>query len=91
MGNQQQTIPRDPTAPSRPQAPETLEAAQNQALMTPQEAAQYLRISVATLQRLSRFGEIPGIHIGKLWRYKKSDLDEWLASKVSSFRHPCRK
>jgi excisionase family DNA binding protein len=91
MGNQQQTIRQDPTALFGPQAPETAESDQNQTLMTPQEASEYLRISVATLQRLSRSREIPGIHIGKLWRYKKSTLDQWLLSKVSSFRHPCRK
>ena len=63
----------------------------NDLLLTPLEAAAYLRISVATLLRRSRAGEIPGVRVGKLWRYRKSDLDEWLASKVSSFRHPCRK
>jgi excisionase family DNA binding protein len=60
-------------------------------LVVPNEAAKYLRISVATLQRLSRAGEIPGVRIGKLWRYRKSTLDEWVGSKVNSFRHPCRK
>ena len=60
-------------------------------IFTPGEAAGSLRISIATLLRLSRTGEIPGVRVGKLWRYRKSDLDEWLASKVSSFRHPCRK
>jgi excisionase family DNA binding protein len=60
-------------------------------IMTPSEAAAYLRISVATLQRLSRSGEIPGFHVGKLWRYRKSALDEWMFAKVSFFRHPCRK
>jgi len=63
----------------------------NELLFTPLEAAAYLRISVATLLRRSRTLEIPGVRVGKLWRYRKSDLDEWLASKVSFFRHPCRK
>ena len=63
----------------------------NELVLTPLEAATYLRISVATLLRRSRTLEIPGVRVGKLWRYRKSDLDEWLASKVSSFRHPCRK
>ena len=63
----------------------------NELLLTPSEAAVYLRISVATLLRRSRTLEIPGVRVGKLWRYRKLDLDEWLASKVSFFRHPCRK
>jgi excisionase family DNA binding protein len=60
-------------------------------IMTPDEGARYLRISVATLLRGSRLGEIPGFHVGKLWRYRKSALDDWMQSKVSFFRHPCRK
>jgi excisionase family DNA binding protein len=63
----------------------------NELLLTPLEAAAYLRISVATLLRRSRTLEIPGVRVGKLWRYRKLDLDEWLSSKVSFFRHPCRK
>ncbi len=60
-------------------------------LLLPTEAAEHLRISVATLLRLSRNEEIPGVRVGKLWRYHKSSLDEWVRSKVNSFRHPCRK
>jgi excisionase family DNA binding protein len=60
-------------------------------IMTPGETALYLRISVATLQKLSRRNEIPGFYIGRLWRYRKSQLDEYSRSRVSSFRHPCRK
>ena len=52
-------------------------------LLTSREAAEYLKISRATLQRLSRAGEIPAIRIGKLWRYRKSDLDAWADSQVS--------
>ena len=60
-------------------------------LLTTEEAAALLKIGPATLQRLARAGKIPALKIGKLWRYRKSDLDEWLKSRVSSFRHPCRK
>jgi excisionase family DNA binding protein len=67
------------------------QAVEGGSILTPDEAAVYLRISVATLLRLSRAGEIPGVRVGKLWRYRKSALDEWLQYKVSSFRHPCRK
>ncbi len=59
-------------------------------VLTPQEAAQYLRISVASLLRHTRTGEIKAFHVGKLWRYRKSWLDEYAQSSVSFFRHPCR-
>jgi excisionase family DNA binding protein len=54
------------------------------------EAAAYLRIHPRTLTRMARRGEIPSIHIGKLWRFRRTDLDEWLNSKVNSVSYPCR-
>jgi excisionase family DNA binding protein len=45
---------------------------------TPDEAVALLRIHPKTLQRRARLGEISGIHIGKLWRFRASDLDEWI-------------
>ena len=60
-------------------------------LLDSTEASRLLNINPYTLQRMAREGEAPGIKIGKLWRFRKSDLDEWLKSRVSSFRHPCRK
>lgn len=78
--------------PAEPESTESAHAGGSDAIMTPQEAAEYLRISIATLLRGSRLGEIPGFQVGKkLWRYRKFLLDEWAHSKVSSFRHPCRK
>jgi excisionase family DNA binding protein len=75
-----------------PESTKSAHASESDAIMTPPEAAEYLRISMATLLRGSRLGEIPGFQVGKkLWRYRKSLLDEWVHSKVSSFRHPCRK
>jgi excisionase family DNA binding protein len=55
------------------------------------EAAELLKIDPMTLQRMARLEQIPGFKVGKLWRFRKSDLDEWLKSRLSSFRHPCRK
>jgi excisionase family DNA binding protein len=38
------------------------------------EAAEFLRINTKTLQRLARSGDIRGIKIGKLWRFRTEDL-----------------
>jgi excisionase family DNA binding protein len=54
------------------------------------EAAQYLRIHPRTLVRMARRGEIPSIQIGRLWRFRRIDLDDWLTSKVNSVSYPCR-
>ena len=48
------------------------------------EAAEYLRIHPRTLTRMARNGEIPSIQIGRLWRFRQSDLDAWLTRKVNS-------
>jgi excisionase family DNA binding protein len=60
-------------------------------LIDSDETAALLKINPATLQRMARSGQVPAIKVGKLWRFRKSQLDEWLQSKVLSFRHPCRK
>jgi excisionase family DNA binding protein len=47
------------------------------------EAAALLRIHPKTLQKKARRGVIPGHHIGKCWRFRVSDLNEWLCSHES--------
>jgi excisionase family DNA binding protein len=51
-------------------------------LLDSQQAAALLRIHPKTLQRMARQGEIAAIHIGKLWRFRASTLNEWLDSKA---------
>jgi excisionase family DNA binding protein len=47
-------------------------------LLDSEEAAALLKIHPKTLQRMARHGEIPGIQIGKLWRFRASDLAQWV-------------
>jgi excisionase family DNA binding protein len=47
-------------------------------LLDSDEAAALLKIHPKTLQRMARRGEIPGIQIGKLWRFRASDLAQWV-------------
>jgi excisionase family DNA binding protein len=49
-------------------------------LLNSHQAAQLLHIHHKTLQKLARRGEIHGSHIGKLWRFRASDLNAWLDS-----------
>ena len=44
------------------------------------QAARLLRIHPKTLKKMARRGEIRAAHIGKLWRFRASDLHEWLYS-----------
>jgi excisionase family DNA binding protein len=47
-------------------------------LLDTTEAAALLRIHPKTLQRLARSGEVTGIQIGRLWRFRASALNRWL-------------
>lgn len=47
-------------------------------LLDSTEAAALLRIHPKTLQKLARSGEIAGIQIGRLWRFRVSALNRWL-------------
>lgn len=42
------------------------------------QAASLLRIHPKTLQKMARRGEIQGTHVGKLWRFRASALNDWL-------------
>ena len=50
-------------------------------LLDSDEAAELLRIHPKTLQRMARNGEIHGIQVGRLGRFRASDLEIWLRTK----------
>lgn len=52
-------------------------------LLDSDEAARLLRIHPKTLQRMARNGEIRGLQIGKLWRFRASQLNQWMESKIT--------
>jgi excisionase family DNA binding protein len=44
-------------------------------LLTPKEVAEYLRIDLRTLYRLTKKGFIPALKIGRQWRYKEEVIE----------------
>ena len=48
-------------------------------LLNTTEAAGLLQIHPKTLQKLARAEAVMGVRIGKLWRFRASALNEWLA------------
>ncbi len=58
-----------------------------ESLLTPADAAAYLRVHPKTVIRLARHQAIPAIRLGKHWRFRRSDLTAWAAAKVHS---PCQ-
>ena len=47
-------------------------------LMTLEEVAEYLRLSVHTIYKFAQKGKIPALKAGKKWRFRKEDIDRWL-------------
>jgi PTS system nitrogen regulatory IIA component len=61
-----------------------------ESLLTSGDVAKRLGINIATVERMARAGRLPAIKVGKLWRYRETDLDRWLEERVSYAHHPCR-
>jgi len=57
-----------------------------QDVLTTTEAAQYLRLSTDTIKRLARSGQVAAAKVGRQWRWRKADLDEFLARGGTRFR-----
>jgi excisionase family DNA binding protein len=55
------------------------------------QAADLLQIHPKTLQRLARKGEIRAMRIGKLWRFRTSDLDVWVELRLKLGSYPYRR
>jgi excisionase family DNA binding protein len=49
-----------------------------QDVLTGDEVAAILRVSRDTVYRLSARGELPGRKVGRIWRFPKSAIEEYL-------------
>lgn len=67
---------RPPKLPPLSEVPERL--------IDSEEAAALIGIHPKTLQRYARCGLIRGIHVGKLWRFRYSTLEDWIAKELAS-------
>jgi PTS system nitrogen regulatory IIA component len=47
-------------------------------LMGIKEVAAYLKINQATAYHWAQAGRLPGIKIGRIWRFRREDIDTWL-------------
>lgn len=53
-------------------------------LLDSRQAAAILKVHPRTLQRLVHRGEIAAVHVGKLWRFRASVLEEWIDKGIAS-------
>ena len=47
--------------------------------MTTRELAKYLKLHEITIGKYAAAGLIPGIRIGRVWRFERGTIDKWIA------------
>lgn len=57
---------------------DTNEGARLPSFLTTEEVLGYLNVNPRTIYRLIRSGELPAIRIGRQWRFRRSDLSDWI-------------
>lgn len=57
---------------------------QPDSVMTVKEVADYLRVNQRTVYRLAVERRLPGFKVGANWRFKRGDIDGWIAAQSSS-------
>jgi excisionase family DNA binding protein len=53
-------------------------------LLDSDEAASIMNVHPKTLQKLARKGIVRGVHVGKLWRFRASTIEEWIQRQLAS-------
>ena len=58
-------------------------------ILTVQELQHYLKLPRPTIYALAQSGRIPAAKIGKHWRFRRSEVDEWL--KAQQWNRPLQR
>ncbi|PZP84172.1 MAG: DNA-binding protein [Azospirillum brasilense] len=53
-------------------------------IITIKEVAEFLKLKEKTAYALAARGDIPGFKVGGSWRFRKSELEKWIASQQNS-------
>lgn len=53
-------------------------------LLDSDQAAAIMQIHPKTLQKLARKGTVRGVHVGKLWRFRASEIERWIQEQLAS-------
>jgi len=52
----------------------------DETFLTTEEVLEYLQVNLRTVYRLIKAGKIPAVRVGRQWRFRKRDIDAWLAA-----------
>jgi len=47
-----------------------------------EEACTYLKITKPTVYKYARTGRLPAVKMGRIWRFHRKSLDEWMRLRV---------
>lgn len=49
-------------------------------ILTVKQVADYLKVTERTIYRLAAAKKIPAFKVGGTWRFRKADIDSWIAA-----------
>ncbi len=55
-------------------------------IMTIREVADYLKLTEKTAYRLVAEGKIPGFKVGGSWRFRRSEIEQWIDAALNKKR-----
>lgn len=53
-------------------------------IFTIDEVSTFLKAGKRTVYRLAQSGEIPAFKLGGTWRFRRSELDRWIAAEIAA-------
>lgn len=53
-------------------------------ILTIKDVAQYLKVAEKTIYRLAAANKIPAFKVGGTWRFRRADIDSWIAAQSKS-------
>ena len=57
-------------------------------ILTIDEVAVFLKAGKRTVYRLAASGEIPAFKLGGTWRFRRSELDDWIGASIHTKKKP---
>ena len=51
-------------------------------IMTIENFADYMKVTERTIYRLAAGGQIPAFKLGGTWRFRRGELDQWIATRI---------
>jgi len=49
--------------------------------LTLEQIAEYLQMSISSIYKMAQAGKIPAYKVGRQWRFKKEEIDQWVEKK----------